>query len=90
MEQPHISVVLSKFNSVLRRKTTREDAAAWAMGILSNEKATIENWWTWDLILLLAGIDARSGCVTPSEYLYDKGYIEAQVKECVCRYLNNQ
>ncbi|WDL96069.1 hypothetical protein [Alicyclobacillus sp. ALC3] len=62
----------------------------WAMGILANKETTIENWWTWDLILLLAGIDARSEYRTTSDYIYDADYIESRLNECVCRYLNNQ
>lgn len=69
MDEPNYNYVYKQLYKVKNDISLREEIADWAQSYVTNYDLTFKNEKTWDLIVVLSGIDIK---VSPTEYLYGK------------------
>ncbi len=78
MEEPNFNEIYNRLCKVKNDISLREEIAEWAQEYLINDDVVFKNEKSWDLIMILSGIDTK---VSPSEYLYGKEDFEKWLEQ---------
>ncbi len=78
MNEPIFKEVYNQLYKVNKDISLREEIAEWAQKFLENDDLIFKDEKSWDLIMILSGIDIET---SPSEYLYGKEDFEKWLEE---------
>ena len=78
MNEPDYNYVYNQLCKVKNDISFREEVADWAQQFLVDDDLIFKNERSWDLIMILSGIDIK---VSPSESLYGNEDFEKWLKE---------
>jgi hypothetical protein len=78
MNQPTVSEVIERLNSVLNGELTREEVSEWASYYVMADDSTIDDEIVWDLLKIISGIDILD---SPTSYFYNEEDIKDWIRK---------
>lgn len=80
MKQPTKDEILKKLEMILFQVSTREEIADWAMGHIKDDNLEITDFYAWELLKTVGGVDIAEG---PGQYLYSNYDIRKWIKDAL-------